>query len=165
MPPSRPPSSDGTPTCYDDGAASLRVYSAMYVDRPPEAVWPLFADPERWADWSPVCAACLLAPGARLTAGAVLTLRLRFARLAADVRVRLSTFRPGHEIGWETGGLGLWVRHLYSLRREGRGSIVSNEEVFSGLRRPARYLVRRFFQATDLNLESLRGIKRMAEKR
>ena len=142
----------------------LRVASRVYVERPPAAVWALLSDVRRWAEWSPLCRDCRVAPAGPLAAGAVLNMRLRFRFLTLPARATLSCVQPNREIGWEATWLGIKARHRYSVRPDGRGSAVYNEELFEGLGPLARGLVHAWFRATNLSLESLAGIKRVAER-
>src|SRR5262245_14287707 len=143
-------SRDGATRFESSGRVSLRVFSEIYIDRPPHALWSLFADVRQWSEWSPICRSCVVAPPGALEAGAILTMRLHFVFFAADVRVRLSCVRPDREICWEATHFGVRTQHRYTLRPQGRGSILSNDELFAGLTSPLRHIVCGWFQLTNL---------------
>lgn len=150
-------------TDFDHEDARLRVFSQLYVDRPPLTVWKIFDDLEKWAEWSPICNDCRFDRGDALIEGTVLAMRLHFRFFETDVRCELSRVTPGRHIRWETRRLGVRITHTYTLVPRASGTVVSNEEVFLGLRSPFRGLVRTWFRRTDLSLQSLKGIKRLVE--
>jgi hypothetical protein len=145
-------------------AVSLHVRSEIHIDRPSHAVWPLLADVRRWPEWSPICTRCCVTTSETLEAGASLKMRLHFRLVAIDVQVRVISLRPFEEIGWETVIRGVRVLHRYSMRPEGQGCVLVNEELFDGVRAPLQYLIGAWFRLTGLSLESLKGIRRIAEE-
>lgn len=140
----------------------LRVRSGLYIERPPAHVWRLF-DPHRFPEWSPLCRDCRIEGGSELAPGADLLMRLDFRLFELDVRARVTRLFPFRRIQWEAEYLGARFRHAYRLRPFGGGTFLSNRELIDGLGTTSRYLLRRFFRATNLSLASLQGIKRVAE--
>lgn len=95
--------------------------------------------------------------------GTDLLMRLDFRLFAVEARTRITCLVPCRRIQWEAEALGASFVHGYRLRPSEGGTLLSNRELVTGLRAPVRFLVRRWFRATNLSLTSLEGIKRLAE--
>ncbi|MGH9390439.1 MAG: SRPBCC family protein [Vicinamibacteria bacterium] len=139
--------------------------SDLYIDRPPRDVWRLLTDLRRWKEWSPLCTNCRPAGGGDLEVGTDLLMRLDFRLVAVEVRTRITRLVPCRRIQWEAEALGASFVHGYGLRPVDGGTLLSNRELITGLRAPVRFLVQRWFRATNLSLASLEGIKRLTEAR
>lgn len=148
---------------FSDGA-SLRIYSELYIGRPPAEVWSCFPDPARWSGWSPICTACRIADGRPLETGSILVMRLRILGVTFTIRAAVVHAAAGEVIKWECRRFGVTASHTYRLRPKGTGTLISNEEVLFGLPGPLRLLVWAWFVSTDLSRRSLRGIRTRVEQ-
>ena len=149
------PSADG---------ASLRIYSELYIGRPPAEVWSCFPDPARWSGWSPICTACRTADGRPLETGSILVMRLRILGVTFTIRAAVVRAASGEVIGWECHRFGVTASHTYRLRAKGTGTLISNEEILLGLPGPVRLLVQAWFAYTNLSRRSLYGIRTRVEQ-
>jgi hypothetical protein len=142
----------------------VRIYSELYITRPPTEVWSCFPDPTRWSEWSPVCRSCCIADGRPLETGSTLVMRLRI--LGVDITIRATVVQAVARaiVGWECRRFGVTASHTYRLRAEGPGTLISNEEILFGLPGPLRQLVRMWFASTDVSCRSLEGIRARVEQ-
>jgi hypothetical protein len=143
---------------------SVRVYSEIYTSRPPAEVWRCLSDLTWWTKWSPICRGCRTADSGAVRVGSTLLMRLRILGLTLTIRTRVVCANPPEVIGWEFRGLGIKASHTYRLRHQGTGTLMSNEEILTGLPRLPRFLVRSWFASTDLSRRSLSGIRTLVER-
>jgi hypothetical protein len=146
------------------GSVPVRVYSEIYTSRPPAEVWRCFSDLTWWTKWSPICRGCRTADGQAVEVGSTLVMRLKILGLTLTIRTLVVCASPPEAIGWEFRGSGVKVSHTYRLRRQGTGTLMSNEEILTGLPGLPRFLVRAWFAHTDLSRRSLSGIRTLVER-
>jgi hypothetical protein len=142
----------------------VRVYSELYTSSPPADVWKCFSDLTLWRVWSPICEDCRIADGRPLEAGSTLVMRLRLLGIRVVVPAPVVCVEPAAAIGWEFRRCGVRASHVYRLRAQGSGTLMSNEETLWGLPGPLRFLVRTWFASTDLTRRSLSGIRTLVER-
>ena len=99
-------------------------YDAV-TDAPPEAVWPLLAEPGRWSEWAPHLRGSWGLGEPEVEVGAVGAARLLGV---VPVPARITAKRPGRSWEWQVGP----VRMDHRVERAHRGSRVIVE-----LRAPA----------------------------
>ena len=130
---------------------------AIVVDAPPQRVWEVLTDIDRWPKWQPgVSRARLegsLAPGSS------------FLWRANGLRIRsiLREVEPPSRVGWEGKTLGTRALHVWTLDAQGKQTVVQTEESFEG------WLPRLMRRAMQRNSEKalrggLEGLKRRAEE-
>jgi uncharacterized protein YndB with AHSA1/START domain len=139
-----------------DRTAPAIARSETEIAAPPERVWELVTDIDRWPDWNPdIDSAALegpLAPGTTF-------------RWKAGPGSIVSTLRhvdPPREIGWTGKTMGIAGVHVYRLEPSGTGTRVVSEESWAGF--PARLMRRRTRRTLLTSLETgLRHLKAAAE--
>jgi uncharacterized membrane protein len=138
--------------------APVVVDSEIEVAAPPEAVWEVISDIERWPSWNPEVKSVALtgpvAPGSEF----------RWRAGGVTIRSTLEEVDPPRIIGWTGKAAGLRARHVYHLGRRDDVTFVTTAESFEGL---AARLLRKRFQATlEKSLDaSLAHLRAEAERR
>jgi uncharacterized protein YndB with AHSA1/START domain len=128
------------------------------IAAPPERVWEVLADIERWPAWNPdVKSAVLsgeLAPGSEF----------RWKAGGVNIRSQLEQVEAPRQIGWTGKTIGLRARHVYRLDPHPQGTRVSSEESYDGW---ATLLFRNRMEATLKQAldDGLRYLKAEAEPR
>ncbi len=139
-----------------DANAPALARDEILVDAPPERVWAIITDIDRWPDWQPgVSKARLEGP---LAPGSV----FRWRASGLSIRSTLREVAPPSRIGWEGKAPGTRAVHVWALTAQGAQTAVETEESFEG------WLPRLMRRAMQRNLEkALRGglesLKRRAE--
>jgi uncharacterized membrane protein len=129
------------------------------IDRPPEVVWPVMADVERWHEWT-----ASIRSIKRLDAGAFgvgSRARVHQPKLQAMVW-RVTEFEQGRSFAWETRGPGICVVGRHAVQTNARGSRVTLGIVQKGwlatlLRPLTEALTRRYVKM------EVEGLKRRCE--
>jgi uncharacterized protein YndB with AHSA1/START domain len=97
----------------------MRVSHALHIDAPPESVWRVTVDIERWPEWTPT-----VTSATRLDSGA-LRLGSR-ARLSQPMQPPgewvVTRFEPMRAFAWETHRRGLRMCGTHELHPEGNGT-------------------------------------------
>lgn len=111
-----------------------KIRTEILLDAPPDRVWALLADFDRYAEWNPlnIRAAGRAEPGAKI--------RMTFLNLAQpggatiDQTVTLTTCEPGRALAW-SGRIPLLFngRHHFTLTAEGGGTRLAHGEDLGGL--------------------------------
>ena len=99
------------------------------IDAPPERVWEVISDFERWPEWTPSVRSIQRldtgspAPGSRV--------RIKQPKLP-DAVWELTAFEADHSFTWKTGSLGVYVTARHSVEAAGRGSRATLSLRFEG---------------------------------
>ncbi|HEX5379185.1 MAG TPA: SRPBCC domain-containing protein [Phenylobacterium sp.] len=110
-----------------------QIRTEAFIPAPPDKVWAVLADFERYAEWNPlnVKASGEARPGAKI--------RMTFLNLARsggtiDQTVTLTTCEPGRALAW-SGAVPLLFRgrHHFTLASEGEGTRLLHGEDLAGL--------------------------------
>jgi hypothetical protein len=80
--------------------------------------------------------------------------------ITMTVPVRIVQFDPPTSITWQGQRFGINASHTYRFTPYCEGTLLSNEEKFSGARFPLRKLIAAWYRMTNLSQESLEGIER-----
>lgn len=89
------------------------------INAPPERVWAVMADVERWHEWTASIREAQLLDGAPLAEGT--RVRIRQPRLPATVW-RVSSFQPDRGFAWESSGPGTSTIANHRIEANGTGS-------------------------------------------
>jgi hypothetical protein len=113
------------------------VETRVLIAAPPEAVWRVLTDLERWSEWN----AMVRYEGGRLAVGERLALRLTPpSGTGYAFRPTVTALDPPRRFAWigRTGGVpGIFDgAHSYTLRPVGAGTELVDREVYSGLLAP-----------------------------
>ena len=138
----------------------LHFSDELWVQRSPSGVWSYLTDLTEWKWWSPICRSCNLAGGGKLQLGSVL--HIRFAILGIDITVSATVvqFEPPELISWRGQKFGIDAIHTYRFIPQSEGTLMCNDETFSGVRFPLNRLMTAWYRASKLSSQSLHGIKR-----
>ena len=112
----------------------MTVFSnAVEIAAPPERVWAVLADLERWPEWTPsVTSVELLAPGP-LAVGT----RARVSQPKLKPAIwEVTEVKPGMSFTWVTRQPGLLVTGLHQLEPIEKGTLATLAVRFSGLLGP-----------------------------
>jgi hypothetical protein len=133
----------------------LCFYAELQVEYSLADVWSYFSDLVQWNRWSPVCRACRL-EGDGLQLGSVLVLSFAILGITITVPCRVVEFDPPGLIAWQGEKFGIRATHRYRFVSFAEGTLLSNEEIFTGLSSPAKELVSAWYRASKLSEASAR---------
>lgn len=142
----------------------LEIEESIAVAAPPEAVWRLLEDPTTWKTWWTACREASTADRRPLHDGSQLELVLRPSWLTLRFRPRVQAATPPRYLLWIGTGGGVTGRHAWYLDRRPEGTLVRQQEVFSGPGVLAMRLLGQAAATRRMFHESLRGLKRLAER-
>jgi hypothetical protein len=133
------------------------------VEHSPEAVWKFFSDFARWTTWSSVCRGCRLRDGGELQRelqlGSVLEISSALLGVPFTVPATVVEFEPPTRITWRGQKRGIHAIHSYRFRPRNGGTLLCNEETFSGVWFPFSALMGPWYRATDFSRQSLERIR------
>jgi hypothetical protein len=133
------------------------IREKIFIDAPPEVVWRVFAQLEKWDDWNPACRQCCILEGAEMSAGTCFSFVIRPFVFPLKVSPRIVSCQPLQEAVWEGGRFGLHATHRWRFRPSGTGTELLSVENFRGPLVWLGYLLgvpRRLHRLTVLFLES-----------
>ena len=151
-----------TPQSCVGGETLLRFYSELFLEHSPADVWSFFSDLAKWRRWSPICRDCRLTgddPG-ELQLGSVLAISFAVAGINLTVPARVVQFNPPTSITSQGQKFGVQAIHRYDFIPRNQGTLLCNEEVFTGVGFPLNRLISAWYRTSKLSSESLEGIKR-----
>ena len=141
--------------------APLHFYAELYVEHSPGVVWSLFSDLTKWTKWSPICRGCKLNDEqSQLQLGSVLEVSFAIMGVTLTVPSRVVRFEPPTSITWRGQKFGIKASHTYSFIPRNGGTLLCNEETFSGAGFPLKRLMTAWFRMTKLSGKSLAGLRR-----
>ena len=137
----------------------MKIQVSIKVDRPPEMVWPVLVDVERWSDWTPSIIEVRRMDRSPLDVGSIV--RIRQPRLKT-MDWRVTEFQKGRYFVWETRSPGVLTVASHAIREQDGGSIVDLTIDMTGwLSSLAGFL---FGKLTRRYMElEARGLKRRSE--
>lgn len=139
-----------------DPHAPLTGDDEITVQAPPDTVWSVLTDIDRWPEWQAGVSSAALEGD--LAAGAT----FRWKANGLGITSTIQEFEPGRRIGWTGDSLGMRAIHIFALAPQDGGTRVTTEESLSGWL--ARIL--KIFDADYLDESlagSLRALKARAE--
>jgi uncharacterized membrane protein len=137
----------------------MRIQVSIKVDRPPEIVWPVLVDVERWPEWTASISEVHRMDRSPLDVGSVV--RIRQPRLQT-MRWRVTEFQKGRYFIWETRSPGVLTVASHVVREQDGGSIVDLTIDMTGWLSPLAGFL--FGKLTRRYMEmEARGLKRRAE--
>ncbi len=141
--------------------APLNFYAELFMAHSPETVWSFFSDLGKWTTWSPICRGCRSsAPPAELRLGSILEISFAVCGVVLTVPSTVVEFEPPTTIAWQGQKFGVEAIHRYRFRRRNGGTLLCNEETFSGIAFPLTGLLSAWYRASQLSRRSLEGIRR-----
>jgi ligand-binding SRPBCC domain-containing protein len=140
--------------------ARRRYYAELFVEHSPEAVWKFFSDFAKWTTWSKVCRGCRLRDDDELQLGSVLEISSALFGVTFTVPATVVEFDPPTRITWRGQKWGIRAIHTYRFLPRNGGTLLCNEETFSGVWFPFSALMSPWYRATDFSRQSLEGIRR-----
>jgi len=140
---------------------ALRFYAELYVARSPSEVWSFFSDLTKWRQWSPICHGCRLDDDqGELRQGSILEMGFAVAGITLTVPCLVVQFDPPGSITWQSQKFGIQATHSYRFIPRYEGTMLCNEETFTGVGFPLNELMIAWYRASKLSEESLQGIRR-----
>src|SRR5262245_16896058 len=97
----------------------MEIKVSVEVTRPPDVVWPVLVDIERWPDWTPSITEVERLDQSPLGIGSRVCIRQ--PRLKTMVW-RVSEFNQGRFFTWETRSPGLFIVARHEVKASWRGS-------------------------------------------
>ena len=141
--------------------ARLRFYAELYVEHSPSDVWSYFSNLSEWRRWSPICRGCRLNDErGELRLGSILEISFAVMGITMTVPSRVIQFDPPNVITWRGQKFGVNAIHSYRFIPRSEGTLLSNEETFSGVSFPLNGLMGKWYRVNNLSEASLQGIKR-----
>jgi hypothetical protein len=90
----------------------------------------------------------------------VLEMRLKVVGITVTVPARVMQFDPPESITWQGQQFGIHATHNYRFIPRNEGTLMCNEEIFTGVGFPLSGLLSAWYRASKLSEESLHGIRR-----
>jgi len=90
----------------------------------------------------------------------VLEMRLKVAGITVTVPARVMQFDPPESITWQGQGFGIHATHNYRFIPRNEGTLMCNEETFTGVGFPLSALISAWYRASKVGEASLQGIRR-----
>lgn len=131
------------------------------IDAPPEIVWGVIRDVERWPEWTPSVTSIRRLDGGPLVAGS--RARVRQPRLP-PAEWRVTALEDGRGFVWNTRSPGVVVTARHSVEPCSGGSRASLSVEFAGLLGSLVARLTRTLNERYLRLEA-EGLKRRSEER
>lgn len=97
----------------------MRVENTTHINAPPEIVWAVTIDVERWPEWTPTVTAATRLDTGPLGVGSATRLRQPMQPEAEWV---VEVFEPGQRFAWGTRRPGLHMVGVHELRAAGDGT-------------------------------------------
>jgi hypothetical protein len=137
----------------------MRVDVAVEIARPPQAVWPVMVDVERWHEWTASITDIKRLEQSAFGVGS--RVRIRQPRLAPVVW-RVKEFEEARFFTWETRSPGVATVARHAVRARNGGSIVELTIDQTGLLAPLLALLLRKITRRYMEMEA-QGLKRRCE--
>jgi uncharacterized membrane protein len=132
---------------------------SLAVDAPPEAVWRLFVDVERWPQMTKSTTEARLVDGGPLRVGSqAIVKQPRLPR----VRWKVTELEPGRSFTWEYSSPGLTSVGGHTVEADGQGSVVTLTLRMHGPLSGPMYALVRGMSHRYITMEA-EGFKRTAE--
>ena len=109
-----------------DQDAPLCARSEITIQAPPDKVWSVLTDINRWPEWQAGVSSA--EPEAALAAGAT----FRWKANGLGITSTIQELDPGRRIGWTGDSLGMQAIHFFALAPQDGGTRVTTEESISG---------------------------------
>jgi len=137
----------------------MRIEVSIQIFRPPDAIWPVMVDVERWPNWTPSVSTLERLDSGPFGLGS--RVRIRQPKLKA-MTWRVTEFKPGRFFTWETRSPGVYASGRHEIRATERGSIVTLTLIQTGW---LASLLRPFFAALAKRYVQIeaQGLKKRCE--
>jgi uncharacterized membrane protein len=99
----------------------MEIEAQVEIDRPPDVVWPVMVDIERWPDWTPSITAVERLDASLFGIGS--RVRIRQPRLKTMVW-QVSQFREGRLFVWDARSPGVFIVGSHEVKARAHGSTV-----------------------------------------
>ena len=130
------------------------------IDAPPEVVWPVMHDGERWHEWTESVTSVRLLDRRPLRVGSRALIRQpRFPPAVWKV----TALEPGHSFTWRSGMPLMWVYGHHSVERHAKGTRATLRLTYEGLLARIMGRMTRGITLRYLNMEAS-GLKRRSEE-
>lgn len=131
------------------------VRDVIYIEAPPEAVWDVTLDVERWPEWTPTVTSATLLDDGILKLGASARIKQPGQ---AEARWVVTAYESGRRFTWETRRPGLHMIATHEISRSGSGTqnalVMEAKGALAVLLRPVlRQTIRRALAAENLGLK------------
>lgn len=109
----------------------IHVSRTIHIDAPPNAVWPIMTDVERWPAWTESMKSIERLEDGPFALGSTAKLRIRRAPTAGVWRV--TEFTEGRSFAWENDSAGVHGVAAHLIEPDEGGSTVTLSVTLSGL--------------------------------
>ena len=146
---------------YGPGSVGMRFGSSVWIDAPPETVFALVDDLERWPEWIPSIEAIEKLSEGPLQEGSRIAVTAKFG-LRVKLPMTITEFVPGKRGVLEGRVLGTRMVRYYDFEAAGGGTKLTAGGEVSGLlaplvRRGGQRLSQEIVQAAKKKVESSHG--------
>jgi len=97
----------------------MRVDHAIHIEAPPEVVWEVTRDVERWPEWTPTVTSVKRTDRGPFGVGS--TARIK-QPMQAEAEWVVTEFAPGRRFAWRTRRRGMRMTGIHQLIPEGEGT-------------------------------------------
>ena len=132
--------------------APLVARKEIFIRAQPQVVWEIHTDINSWSQWQPGIASSKL--DGPLTAGAV----FQWKPGGMTINSTIEVVEPNERIGWTGTAIGTQARHIWTLKPQKDGTLLTTEESMDGwLTRVLKAMMPRFLEESlDTWLQSLK---------
>ncbi len=113
-------------------AKSVTIQESLLIVAPPESVWRIFRDVERWPVWCPAVRKAKLESGDLDHAGGKFRFTVKPWWLPLEARATVVASQPPERITWGVSKNGAYAQHSFTFEAKDGGTLVTSYEVFSG---------------------------------
>ena len=132
---------------------TIVIHESLFIAAPPERVWRIFRDVDRWPAWCPTIRKAHLQSGDLAHAGAKFQFTVKPWHFSLQANATVLDAKPPERVVWGVHKSGAYAQHTFTFEVQAGGTLARSYEVFSGpmlwalpLAMPQRS-VRRMFQA------------------
>jgi uncharacterized protein YndB with AHSA1/START domain len=132
--------------------APLVARKEIFIQAQPQVVWKIHTDINSWSQWQTGIASSKL--DGPLTAGAV----FQWKPGGMTINSTIEVVEPNERIGWTGTAIGTQARHIWTLKPQKDGTLLTTEESMDGwLTRALKVMMPRFLEESlDTWLQSLK---------
>ena len=143
----------------------ITINQKIFINAPPEKVWKIFSDLNKWAKMNPVYRYAKHVSGIPWTKDSMFEFQSDYGFLKTKARPRILRINPPYFIEWIGTKPFIKGKHSFTFRKVKNGTEVINYEEFDGIGLPIVKLLNLKPKVEDSFKEFNLGLKREAERK
>lgn len=97
----------------------MTIDDAIHIEAPPDVVWQVTVDIERWPEWTPTVTSVTPVGRGPFGLGSVALIK---QPSQPEAEWTVTEFTPGHRFAWETKRVGMHMIGIHEVAGEGTGT-------------------------------------------